>query len=434
MVTCSFAFKYFCFKDFVCFVGYNGDWIDKTRDGSTVDAWSSAPSLADLQQSESNPVNPWNSTPSIADIQQCESSLVNPWSSTSSISDINSTTVENIPAITSDQWCSSTTNSVPTLSSYLSVTDDGRNSSERETMNSKCLDFANSEKLTNAENSDSEAILIPKQPPLRIPTVTISEPVEKGRKISTVVPPDIDKLLPLILPEKSKQTDSALRSKKTDTKEKAFSDGKRTEATQINLYGTQNWATIENSRKPQVQFSDKGRAKNTRKVLTRNRKTANNKATVSVSQCNRKTQQVNVLEENYCTKISCFSNLSLDCSYEPCSETVTSSFQPRGYFGNTRTSTVQESDGFKASDKPSPPLGQVENSSELWSFGQSEQSSAVQKSRKNERQDEMRTKDSCSEECLSSKKEVRPCGGIGYSATKYSTHLSTGKSVEVLKV
>ena len=430
----DFGYDFDYFDNLVCFVGYNGDWIDKTRDDNTVNPWGSTPSLADIQQSEGSPVNPWNSTPSLADIQQSEGSPVNPWSSTPSLADIQqsesspvnpwssppsiseiNTTVENIPAITTDQWCSSAEHSVPTLSSYLSVAEDDRNlSSERVSTISTSPDFTNCEKLTNGEHSDSEAI--PKRFPLRIPTVTISEPVEKGRKISTIIPPDIDKLLPLILPEKSKKTEAI-------SKNKVSSNGKRTNATQINLYGTKNWATVENIRKSQVQFSDKGRPKNTRKVLARTRKTpSNNKATVTVCQCSRKTQQVTVLGKNRCPTISCFSNLSLECSNKTknaCSKSITSISRPCDGSENVRTSTIQECDDcFEDCEKRKTSLlslGQVENSNEQCSFSQS---------RKNERQ----TRNSCSDDSLGSKKEDD-------STTKYGgAHLSTGKSVEVLKV
>ena len=280
------------------FVGYNGDWIDRNRDVIPVEPWVSAPTIANVQQTttENVPVSPWSSTPAIGDIH--------------------TSTAESIPAITSGQWCTSQADSVPSLSAYFTdndtpISEDHRESSEDkiDPTDNRCAEVTDKDKLVKVDDNSCPQITemvkssSDSQPPklstLRIPTVTISEPGEKTRKISTVTAPDIDKLLPFVLPDKTKETNS-VRSKTSEKK-----------AAQFNLYASQEWATVGNKRQPQVQFSTKGKAK--RKLLTRSRKTANTAITLSISQC-RNAKQVSMSSEIYFANIPCFSNIDVECS------------------------------------------------------------------------------------------------------------------------
>ncbi|CAB3984155.1 Hypothetical predicted protein [Paramuricea clavata] len=396
--------------------GYNGDWIDKNRDNS-IDPWSSTLTIAEVQPTtaEDSPVNPWSWTPAIADIQD-------------------------IPAISSGQWSSPQTDTVPSLSAYLTdnntpVSEGHRESLEVESepTDNRCQEVTNSDKLTKPNTSNNLPDLTPKHPRLSIPILTISEPVEKSRKISTVNAPDIDKLLPIIWPDKSEETNSQSNKKNTAGKGKVSCDTRQTKPTQWNMYGSQQWATLGSKRQPQISFSNKGKPKVTRKLSSRSRKTVDTKVTLSVSQC-RKALQVTLPCENDVTNIPCFSDLGVECSNRPgktCSETSkTSAIQFSGCSETSKTSTIQNSDDFEAFKNPRRTFTSFEqtknSSSAQWNFGQSEKSNAVHCNikKRSEKEDETRINDVYSDEHFSSKKEE--CLG----AEKPGAHLNHGISIE----
>ena len=361
----------------MCFVGGNGDWIDQSRDDLSTETTTA----------KNNPVSPWSSTSAI---------------------------VQNIPAITCDQWCPPITNAVPTLSSYLDesytpVSEDRCNMSNDENVpadNEGPDVVINNDHLENssAENSISDAQT--KKPRLlSIPTVTISEPDEKSRKISTVDAPDFDKLLPLIWPDNSEENKSQTNIKCSDSKGKVLSNAKQEKAMQFTLYGSQNWAKLGNKKQSQIQFSSKGNTKSPRRLSTRSRKTIDTKVTLTVSHC-KKTQQVTVSGENYFTNIPCFSHLAVDCpnkTGKSCLESSqTRSIRPSGCFEESRTNSIQLRTSFEVSNK--------QKRSEEWGFKQSENSNTAhwntKTGRQSERENDMRDlikRESLDEEMYDSK-------------------------------
>jgi hypothetical protein len=357
---------------------------------------------------EDSPVNPWSWTPAIADIQD-------------------------IPAITSGQWASPQTDTVPSLSSYLTdnntpVSEGHRESLEVESepTDNRCQEVTNSDKLTKPNTSNNLPDLTPTHPRLSIPILTISEPVEKSRKISTVNAPDIDKLLPIIWPDKSEETNSQSNKTNTASKGKVSCDTRQTKPTQWNMYGSQQWATLGSKRQPQISFSNKGKPKVTRKLSSRSRKTMDTKVSLSVSQC-RKAQQLTLPCENDVTNIACFSDLGVECSNRP---GKTSAIQFSGCSETSKTSTIQDSDDFEAFKKPGrtfTSFEQTKTSSAQWNFNQSENSNAVHCNikKRSEKEDETRTNDVYSDDHFSSKKEE--CLG----AEKPGAHLNHGISIEV---
>ena len=384
--------------------GYNGDWIDKNRDVIPVDPWRSTPTIAQVQQTttENTPVSPWSSGPAIADS--------------------NIRTLESIPAITSDQWCTSETDSVPALSAYLTenympVLEDYRESMEIKVdpTQNRCVQITDKDKLTKVgdvsclqiveEVKNLSDLQTPKHPILRIPTVTISEPAEKTRKISTINAPDIDKLLPLIRPGKTSETNSSSNKNKT----------RNTKPAQLNLYACQQWTTLENKRQPQIQFLNKGKPKGVRKVFSRSRRPADNTVTVSVSQC-RKAEQVLVPSKIYFASLPCFSDLVV----ESCQGTGKTCLE----MGAASTGSTKPSDDFKA------PFEQTE-----WNFHQLSGNSmashgTTKRYRNNERQDKTMGKDVYSDDCYSSRKEDCLGAGVDSSKIKYDGHLNSGIDIE----
>ena len=272
---------------------------------------------------------------------------------------------------------------------------------------------ADNDNISNVSGSQ-----IRKQPMLRIPTVTISEPVEKSRKISTVDAPDIDKLSPLIWSETSKN--NSVRKGKVSSKTS------QTKATQFNLYASQQWARLENKKQPQIQFSNKGKPKETRKLSMRSRKTVDTKVTLSVSQC-RKARQISVPGENYFTSIPCFSDIDIECFHR----TGKTSTELSGGSETSKTGTVQNPDDFEAFKKQgrtfmSLPLEQTDNSSaQQWNFNHNENS---EKSGKSERHD---VKDVYSDGRISSTKEKCLVAGVDGSKTKHFAHSNSGMNIKV---
>ena len=339
------------------------------------------------------------------------------------IADSNIRTAESIPAFASDQWCTSQTDPVPALSAYLTenytpISEDYHESLEVEIepTENRCVEITDKDKLPKIDDVSCLEIVekvknvpdlqTPKHPILRIPTVTISEPVEKTRKISTVSAPDIDKLLPFIVPGKTNEINASTNKNKTSN----------TKPAQFNLYACQQWATLENKRQSQIQFSNRGKPKGTRKVFSRSRKPVETTVTVSVSQC-RKAEQVLVPSKIYFASIPCFSDLDV----ESCQGTGKTCLE----IGNACTGIIKTSDDLKA------PFEQTE-----WNLNQlSENSMAIhlntKKSRKNERQDEILTKDVYDDGCCSSRKEDCLGAGVDSSRTKYDGHLNSGIDIEV---
>ena len=253
----------------------NLDWIDKSRDDSQLDQRNAFPALTDIQQTEDIPAVPWLSPPP--------------------------------------------DNLVPALTVYLTDNDTDKHKissqAESELTNNRSLEV-NGNDVSTVENdftnvSNSQTISSKKAPKLTIPTVTISEPVEKTRKISTVQASDLEKLLPILQPANESE-ETGKNSKKGKT-----CNEKQTNTTQLTLYGAQQWAVMEDKRRAQVQFSHKAKPRSPRKLSTRSRKTTDiGKVTVtSVSLC-KKAKQVPVPAcelEN----IQCFSHIDAEDTLKP---------------------------------------------------------------------------------------------------------------------
>lgn len=294
---------------FSCLTGYNGDWIDKNREINSNDSLSSMPSVPDVQVTtgENNLASPWDTT------YHTENTPVNPCSITPAIADIDETTRDDIPTVIYNPWSSPVKDAVPALSAYHA--DDDSVLTEEKTTRDLSDDYISTKANSNADPQTN--FTKTKSPLLSIPTVIISEPGEKRRKLSTVIAPDIDKLSPTSGPVKSEESDQNNKGRKGKSVLK-LSEAK---SKQLNSYDSQQWLAHENKIQSQVQFSTKGRLRSPRRSLMRSRKTADIKISVSVNQY-RKAVQVTLPCEKCDRDIPCFSKFLMEsCRTEETSKT-----------------------------------------------------------------------------------------------------------------
>ncbi|XP_028403007.1 uncharacterized protein LOC114525783 [Dendronephthya gigantea] len=243
-------------------LGSNEDWIDKNRNNTSVSPWSSVPVIADIQ----------------------------------------GTTADVTPPIVSGPW--SDDSSIPALSFYFSENDAPASENLRDSSPDPLVKQV--KQVTGkceSSNVNDESITTGNQSCLTIPTVTVSEPVEKTRKISTVIAPDIDKLLP---PSDKEGNTRVKRGKKTEVS----SARRQPKVTQFNLYNSQKWASVKNVLQPQMQFTSDKNCKAMRSVSIRGRKASDSKVTLSVSRC--KERQVMVLCNKDFQQVPCFIDLDVE--------------------------------------------------------------------------------------------------------------------------
>ena len=300
------------------------------------------------------------------------------------IADIQGTTAEATPVISSSPW--SDDSSIPALSFYFGENDAPASENLRvsspnvnELIDSRCPEVTADlpEDITDKDkspNTNVESITTQNQSSLTIPTVTVSEPVEKTRKISVVIAPDIDKLL---LPA---NTEGQARVKK-GKKPEISSSVRRPKATQFSLYNSRRWATVKNLLQPQIQFTNSKKGKGAQNVSMCSRKTSDNKVTLFVSRC--KGRQVTVLCDNHFERVPCFIDLDVENSHETrkiCSKTskASSTQDPRG-LGTRKAACWRRSETFQRQERvfktlPAHHTGEGQSSSEECSGEESDDS------------------------------------------------------------
>lgn len=181
---------------------------------------------------------------------------------------------------------------------------------------------------------------------LRIPTLTISEPTENARKLSSVEPPDTTKLLPVHLEEKA--------GKVSETSfDKSFSGNGHRCSTPIQL-NSATCLSLGNRKHFQIQFACPApKARRSRKFLNRNRKNRESKLSIMKP---RHHGQLTLFDGESSQTISCFLDVkpqkNVVCSQDT-GETVIEVFRNENETLTSLTGSYSENSAYYKDRKDS---------------------------------------------------------------------------------